>query len=160
MKIIRPCGNGERGTQVAELAIILPLMLLLSFIIAEGAGFIRLHEVINNAAREGARLSTIQENADHTADIVNAISRYACNNGVQLSGTGLPACSGTPSVVCPSATITVLQHQYVSATPVGYQMSKVTVQCQYQLTYLPALPWFGISNQVALGGNAEFREFY
>lgn len=120
MKTTRLGGIRQRGTQVAELAIVLPLMLLLALIIAEGSGFIRLHEVINNAAREGARLSTIQENSNHTADIVTAISNYACNNGVQLSGTGLPACAGTPRVTCPNATIVVLQHQYVAASPIGY----------------------------------------
>lgn len=160
MKITKARANRQRGTQVAELAMVLPLMLLMAFIIAEGSGFIRLHEVINNAAREGARLSSIQENYGHIPAIQLAVSNYACNNGVQLTGTGLPTCAGTTPVSCTGASISILQRQYVAAAPTGYQISKVTVQCQYQLTYLPALPWFGISNQVALAGKADFQELY
>lgn len=159
MKTTKPRGNRQRGTQVAELAIVLPLMLLMALIITEGSGFIRLHEVINNAAREGARLSSLPENRGHVADIQTAVSTYACNNGVQLTGTGLATCSGSAPVVCPSATINIQQGLYVPSGSTGFQASRVTVQCQYQLTYLPALPWFGISNQVALAGSAEFQDF-
>ncbi|HYG97967.1 MAG TPA: TadE/TadG family type IV pilus assembly protein [Terriglobales bacterium] len=166
MKTIRHLGNRQSGTQVAELAVVLPLMLLLALIVAEGAGFIRMHEVLNNAAREGARIASLPENAPNPDNnpvpgIQQAVSTYACNNGVQLTGTGLPACAGgvAVSVTCTGATIGVAQNIYVPSGSSGFQASRVTVQCSYPLTYLPAVPWFGISNQIGLTGAAEFQEF-
>ncbi len=43
--------RAERGTQIAELAVVLPLLAFLAFIVSEGAGVVRTHQVINNAAR-------------------------------------------------------------------------------------------------------------
>ena len=45
----------QRGTQLLEFAIALPLLLLLFFVVTEGAGLVRAHQVLNNAAREGSR---------------------------------------------------------------------------------------------------------
>ena len=50
---------GERGTQLIEFAIVLPLIVLLALIVAEGANMFRVYELVANAAREGARLSSL-----------------------------------------------------------------------------------------------------
>ena len=42
--------SGERGTEIAELAMVLPLLTFLALIVSEGAGFVRVHQVLNNAA--------------------------------------------------------------------------------------------------------------
>lgn len=51
----------DRGTQLVEFALVLPLLLFISLGIIEGSSFIRVHQIINNAAREGARISTLPE---------------------------------------------------------------------------------------------------
>jgi Flp pilus assembly protein TadG len=48
--------NKERGSQVAELALALPLLCLIVFAIIDGADVVRAHILLNNAAREGARM--------------------------------------------------------------------------------------------------------
>src|SRR4051794_860563 len=83
---IRRC---DRGTQLVELALVLPLMLFISLGIIEGSSFIRVHQIINNAAREGARLSSLPENkpdanGPHTTDIVLAVVDYGTKNGVTI----------------------------------------------------------------------------
>ncbi|MGH9557263.1 MAG: TadE/TadG family type IV pilus assembly protein, partial [Terriglobales bacterium] len=61
--------RGERGTQVAELAMVLPLLLFLGLAVTEGEGFVRAHQMLNNAAREGAKFSSLPENLGATAAI-------------------------------------------------------------------------------------------
>lgn len=165
MKTNRSCRRSEHGTQIAELAIVLPLLCFLVFTILEGSAFIRVHQVINNAAREGARISAQPENRPGaTVDnpvpgIQRATAGYACNNGLALTGSGF-SCT-TSRFSCGSADIAVLQNQALgSVAGVNVVGSKVTVSCSYQLTYLPALPFFSISDQVALKGSAAFRNMW
>src|SRR5579864_7342080 len=54
--------NNESGTQVVELAIVLPVLVLLGLIVLEGALMVRAQQVIANAAREAARLAVLNEN--------------------------------------------------------------------------------------------------
>src|ERR1041385_535103 len=96
-----------RGTQVAELAIVLPLLLFLSLAVSEGAYMIRVHQVLNNAAREGARLAIEEQNYDAANPMTNcaapagskqatlcqAIISYAQNNGIS-AGAGFNRCNG------------------------------------------------------------------
>ncbi len=123
----------------------LPLLLFLSLIVAEGANFIRVHQVINNAAREGVRLSVLPENAGHTTDIVNAVVTYATANYVPIT----------------SANVTILQNRtMVLASGISAGTSQVTVSYAYPLTYLPKLPWFTVAKSIQLKAAAEFRNFY
>src|SRR6266404_5519056 len=81
----------NRGAEIAEMALLLPLLCFLCFGIIEVSEFVRVHQVINNAAREGARLSSLPENApssqmtDPTPQIKAAVAAYAQRNGITLS---------------------------------------------------------------------------
>src|ERR1051326_5973892 len=68
--------RSQRGSQIVEMAIVLPLLAFLALMVTEGADFIRVHSVLNNAAREGARLSSLQENKGQTAGITAAVQQY------------------------------------------------------------------------------------
>src|ERR1051326_6231029 len=98
----------DGGTQVVELALVLPLLIFLSLAVAEGAYMIRVHQVLNNAAREGARLAIEQNNYDVANPVTNcaavtantshaalcqAIVSYAQNNGI-AAGAGWNRCNG------------------------------------------------------------------
>lgn len=154
----------QRGTQVAELAVVLPLLLLLIAIIVEGAGFVRVHQVINNASREGARIASLPENApstsgDHTADIRTAVASYACNNGVALVGSGIACATPNPGVVCNGASITVTQNVVIpTASGVSVYGVRVATTCSYQSQFFPSIPFFGIPSTVPLTGTAEFQQ--
>ena len=155
----------QRGTQVLELAVVLPLLSFLALVVSEGAGFVRAHQVLNNAAREGARAATVEtyapKNGDHTADIRNIVLGYAWCNKVNLGAVAITGCPATPSLTCDTPTVTIDQNVPLT-TPGGVNMkaSRVTVSCGYQLTYLPALPLLNVPQVIRLGGSAEFRNMY
>ncbi|HKT69080.1 MAG TPA: TadE/TadG family type IV pilus assembly protein [Terriglobales bacterium] len=162
-----------RGTQVAELAIVLPLLLFLSLAVSEGAYMIRVHQVLNNAAREGARLAVEQQNYDPVnpltdctapkgstqAALCQAIISYAQNNGIS-AGSSFNQCNGAPGTN--GLNITVNQNYLVPAVGGGLNINGTQVQvlCPYNLAFLPRLPSFGITGTVTLKGNVVFRDFF
>jgi Flp pilus assembly protein TadG len=140
--------QGERGTQVAELAMVLPFLLFLGLAVTEGAGFVRAHQVINNAAREGVKFSSVYfDNGSNNAiaGVKGVAVDYAANNGVTL----VPA----DVTVNQCATIT-------TASGDNRRASQVDVVLAYQLRYLPRLPWFSLPGTVNLRGRSEFVNFY
>src|SRR5689334_513078 len=145
-----------RGTQVAELAIVLPLLLFLSLAVSEGAYMIRVHQVLNNAAREGARLAVEQQNYDTSNALTNcatappntshaalcqAIISYAQNNGI-TAGSGFNRCNGNAGTN--GLNISINQQYLIPAIGGGLNMTgtQVTVTCPYNLAFLPRLPSF------------------
>jgi len=141
----------DRGTQIAEFALVLPLLLFISLGIIEGSSFIRVHQIINNAAREGARLSSLPENApstvvpDPTPQIKDAVVAYAQKNGVTLS----------------QADITIEQNKTITTSAATtYKASQVVVTYGYPTQWLSKLPWFNVPPTVNLKATAEFVNFY
>ena len=140
----------ESGTQTLELALVLPFLLFMGLAIAEGAGMVVTHQVLNNAAREGARLSSSPENscAGNTTcldAIRQAVVDYAAQNNITIS----------------TANVGVAQQKLIT-TPsgVGISGSQVTVSYPYSFRYLPRLPISTVPGQVTLVGTAEFRNLY
>ena len=166
--------SGERGTQIVELAVVLPLLVFLALIVSEGAAFVRVHQLLNNAARESARLSVENKLAGSQVAtqklqfLQDTATCYLIRNGVTPPAGQVPAsCTTTAtSTKCGTYSVTVNQG-IVVPTPSGTNMSAslVTVTCGYQVKYLPKFPWFGVSGvfstgRVNLVGSAEFRNFY
>jgi Flp pilus assembly protein TadG len=135
----------ERGTALVELAVMLPLLLLLSLMVMEGGEMIRTHVVINNAAREGARFSSLPENVGNVDGIKQVVAAYAAMNRVTI----------------PVGEVTVLQEDPIVG-PAGIWMtaSRVTVQHPYTMNYVPKLPGAQVSEITLLYGRAEFRNLY
>ncbi len=162
----------SRGTQVAELAIVLPLLLFLSLAVSEGAYMIRTHQVLNNAAREGARLAVEEQNFDKANPLTNcsapanstqatlcqAIISYAQNNGVN-AGSGFNRCNGAANAN--GLNITINQQYVIPGTGGGLSLdgTQVMVVCPYNLAFLPRIPSFGGTGTVNLRGNVVFRNF-
>lgn len=135
----------ERGTALVELAIVTPLLLLLSLMVMEGGAMIRTHIILNNAAREGARFSSLEENKGNVAGIQQVVANYATMNGVTV----------------PAAEVTVTQTLAVPGpNGVWIQASEVTVQHPYTLVYVPRLPGAQVGTITVLFGRAVFRNFY
>ena len=162
MKTISAHIKAERGTQVVELALVLPLLLFLALAVSEGAGMIRAHQVLNNAAREAARLSVFQQNAGNIGFLQDTATCYLIRNGIRPPAAQVPAsCPATAALsTCNSYVVNVNQAVQVPNGGVFIPASQVTVTCGYKLNFLPRLPWFGVNNVVKLFGEAEFRNFW
>lgn len=157
-----------------ELAFALPILLLLALLVTEGAGMVRTYQVVDNAAREGARLSSLQQNkfpgpacaadASCTCDdgcvrglLEGAVKQYAQNNGLDptkmnvdiIQTCGIPASGGTPTTcaACPGVEC-------------SWTASRADVTYQYDFTFLPRLPRFGFNPQVVLTAESVFRNMY
>ena len=63
----------ERGQELVEYALILPLLFVLIFGIAQAALVILSYNTIDDAARQGARLGVIADNADYPDRIRAAV---------------------------------------------------------------------------------------
>jgi Flp pilus assembly protein TadG len=137
--------SGERGAMLMELALLLPLLVLIIMLVLEGSALIRTHQILNNAAREGARLSVMQENEGSTADIVTQVVAYAAQNGVTITAANV--------TINQSAWIPVAGAPSISA-------SQVTVNCSYTFHYLAVFAWLGVPSTYTLQGAAVFRNFY
>jgi Flp pilus assembly protein TadG len=84
-------GRNERGQAVIEMALTLPLLLLVVFGIFDFGFMFQRYEVVTNAAREGARLAILPEYT--IAEAKNRMLDYLSAGGV--SGTVVAApCTG------------------------------------------------------------------
>jgi Flp pilus assembly protein TadG len=146
----------ERGTQLVEFAIILPMLVLMFFVVTEGTAMIRVHQVLNNAAREGARLATSDAaNAVYGIEptktqvrnqIIDQVKSYVSVNMKGYDGTKI--------------TVTISPEKVLVTNPntgVAMATTIVTVQYQYALQYLPAFSLGIVSNTYNLGAKAQFR---
>jgi len=138
-------GPREKGSVLMELALVLPLLILIVMLVLEGSKLVRTHQVLNNAAREGARLSVQPENQGVTADITTEVINYASQNGVPLA----------------AGDVTINQSALIP-TPSGVSISasQVTVTHSYTMSYLSVFTFFGVPGTYTLKGTAEFRNFY
>jgi Flp pilus assembly protein TadG len=75
MKRITVARTRQRGQALVELALVLPILLILFVGIIEFARAWNLHQVITDAAREGARRAVIANNATQ-AEVDSAVRHY------------------------------------------------------------------------------------
>jgi Flp pilus assembly protein TadG len=134
----------QRGAALMEFALCLPMLVLIIMLVLEGSRVVRTHQVLNNAAREGARLSVLPENQGLTADIANEVVTYAAENGVTIA----------------PANVTVNQAVPITASGVTFTGSQVTVTSTYTVNYLAVFTWLGVPSTYSLTGQAVFRNFY
>lgn len=117
-----------RGSQIAELAIITPILMLLLLGMVDMAALYRTHQVLNNATREGARFAVLKENAGKTLAVRQIVVDYF--------NSRLNADSAQPALTI--ADVVVDQSQLVpTAGGVYLHSSRVTVTYNYNLLYLP-----------------------
>jgi Flp pilus assembly pilin Flp len=112
----RDCRNGELGAVAVEFAIILPLLALLLTGTFELGLLARDHQIIQNAAREGANAAALPENeitpatpaatvAAIIADIENVVIAYAASEGITLTSADIAINQGYDQMVIPAGTI-------------------------------------------------------
>ncbi len=96
--------RGARGAELIELALVLPLLLLLIGGIVDFAFMFQAYEVVTNAAREGARIRSLPGygNADAEARVAAYLTAAGLSapptttvTGVVLAPGGLPGAPGS-----------------------------------------------------------------
>jgi Flp pilus assembly protein TadG len=106
---------GERGVELIEFAISLPVLLLILAGIIDFGFLFQRYEVVTNAAREGARLKSLPV-VTTTADIQARVSAY-------LTDAGLDPALATTAVntvaipINPAGTLTATGNQVVVQYP-------------------------------------------
>src|SRR5262245_22491279 len=85
MTMLQQGRSRRRGLTLVETAIVLSLVVMVIFSIYEYGRFVMARQVVQNAAREGARLAVVSTNSLTTADIQNRVSTYLV--GQQLANT-------------------------------------------------------------------------
>ena len=143
---MRRTRTSQRGAALVELAIIVPVLVLLVYMVSEGAALIRTHQLVNNAAREGARFSSIDANecrgeAACLDQIRQVVVDYGTRNGLTIN----------------PANITIDQTTGVLSGGVLMKTSVVTVVHPYTLQMLPA---FGVPSVFNLAARVQFRNLY
>jgi Flp pilus assembly protein TadG len=165
----------ERGVEIVEFAVVLPVLMLLALIVAEGANLLRVYQIVNNGAREGARVSVL---AQDYYSAVNSAKGTALTNPQTCTFTSSSATS--PDPVCQTVanyirnnnvvggdptqctTLTVVVNQtFAPASDSGNpHYSNVTVTCAYTLHYLPKLPFYSIVSGVNVRRTVVFANLY
>ena len=109
--------RGERGAELIEFALTLPLLLLLVLGIIEFGFLFQEYEVVTNAAREGARLGALVPSAGYTTnEAKNRITDYLTAGGLDVAQAN-PA----PTVVMSNAAIAPGKCMQVVTATVTYQ---------------------------------------
>jgi Flp pilus assembly protein TadG len=74
----------RRGGVVVETAVALPILLFMMFALLDYGKMVMTVQLLNNAAREGARLAVVNTNSMTTSQIVSQVQYYLA--GQNLSG--------------------------------------------------------------------------
>jgi Flp pilus assembly protein TadG len=123
--------KSQRGAELIEMALILPLLLLILVGIVDFGFLFQRYEVLTNATREGARLAVLQ--GYNTADVQNRVCQYLTTGGVPT--TGCPNAPTNPTVTVVATTI---------AVPVGPPVNARKVTLVYTHNFMFIGPIIGL----------------
>src|SRR5262245_36628295 len=111
LNLFRGRRESERGAELIEFALVLPLLLLLVLGIVDFGFMFQRLEVVTNAAREGARIAVLP--GYDTDDVIGRVTNYMNDGGVPLdlaNNNPLVDVGNPTNVVLPGgATITTRQ---------------------------------------------------
>jgi Flp pilus assembly protein TadG len=109
----RPANReNERGQAIVEFAIVLPLLLILLFGVIDFGRALQTYITINNASREGARLGSINPDADVDAKVRDAAGEFD-NDGLAIAVSFPDGKDSGDSVVVD------VDYEYSFITPLG-----------------------------------------
>jgi hypothetical protein len=80
--------RSERGSQLIEFSLVLPLLLLVVLGIMDFGLLFQRYEAVTNAAREGARIAVLQGYG--TADVQARVTQYLADAGLSVTGPQTP----------------------------------------------------------------------
>jgi len=114
--------RSEQGAELIEFALVLPMLLLVVLGIVEFGLLFQRFEVLNNAAREGARMAVLPGYT--TADVSSRVVAYTNAAGIN-----------TPALVAGNVRV---QNTTIGAAP-GIQCKRVIVDYTYTFQFLPGI---------------------
>jgi Flp pilus assembly protein TadG len=163
--------HGQRGAVIAELALMLPLMAILVLGATDVGIIIREHQVLQNAAREGARFSAqpannvSSSNPSATANSIrDRVIAYLAQERITIPTTDCTA-DGTEAKRWNCGDITIRQQSPITVTVPGAGGFTVTdYGSEVSVTYNRSFLFKGGSlfkfNAVSLTGRSVFHNLY
>jgi Flp pilus assembly protein TadG len=132
MSAFRRRVRSERGAELIEFALTLPLLLLLVLGIIEFGFLFQEYEVVTNATREGARIAALMPSAGYsTDDVKTRVTDY-------LTASGLKLAQATPAPTVVPAQLPI------GATGKCIPAVTVTVNYQHPIPFLAGVyTYFG-----------------
>lgn len=101
--------EAERGSELVELAIVLPIFIILIMGIIDFGFMFQRYEILVNAAREGARLAVVKTHSN--TGVQTRVAGYLTDAGLANAGSAQINVGDTSvtinSVVVPTKTVTV-----------------------------------------------------
>jgi Flp pilus assembly protein TadG len=139
----------ERGVALVEFAIVLPFLVTLLLIAVDLGVVIREHQILQNAAREGARFSALPQNW------VSTVNPTATLDAIQQRVVDYLA---QENITVDKGSVTVNQRYPIKAGSLTVFGSQITVTYTRSLVIAgaPLLPL----GQVTLTGQSVFRNLY
>ena len=119
----------ERGAALIEMALTLPLLLLLSIGVFEFGRAFQSWQVLTNATREGARLAVLPGTSD--ADVTSRVISYLSSGRLTSAG---------------SATVTVVHNDEISIGTGTATASTVTVRYPFEFIVLQPIARMVVSD--------------
>jgi Flp pilus assembly protein TadG len=120
--------RGEAGAELVEMALTLPLILMVLLGLSDFGLMFQKCEVVNNSAREGARYAAAHPNTP-ASEVQTRVLNY-------IQGSGLPTAAGNPTVVVTPTTLT--------SGPGTWQAQQVDVAYVHDYSFFaPLASWFG-----------------
>jgi Flp pilus assembly protein TadG len=167
--------NHERGSVIVELALTLPLLAILILGSIDMGVIVREHQLLQNAAREGARISALpankidSSNPTATADAIrDKVVSYLAQEKIAVTVSACTADATVPkqwncTMTSPSGgSITIRQAFPIPTVVAGATITEtgslVTVTYPRALLF-PGGPVLGF-NSVSLTGSSVFRNLY
>lgn len=143
--------RSERGAELIEFALVLPLLLLVVLGIVDFGFLFQRFEVVTNAAREGARLAVLPgySSGSPTSDVETRVLDYVQTGGLPTTGSN------------PTITVTSVDIEYDPGPPAKTIEGKrvVVVYTHDYLFLAPIASWFGGAfSSVPLTGVATMRD--
>jgi Flp pilus assembly protein TadG len=131
--------TGRRGVTLVETALVLSIALFLLFSVYEYGRYVMMQQLMENAAREGARYAVVHTADKTTADVQNQVTTYLCGlqgqiQNYQVSVTGLALQTG------PVYTQGTPFSNWTQASPTDGVVVTITGQYTPQLPSLQMLP--------------------
>ena|SRR5437763_1183511 len=145
----RAHSRGSRGSVLVEFAIALPLMVTILLVVVDLGIAIREHQILQNAAREGARFSSLP------ANWINPANPTATADSIKQVVVTYMA---QENITVDSGQITVDQQYPIKVGSLTVSGSHVTVTYTRPLTIagVALLPF----SQITLTGQSIFRNLY
>ena len=117
--IRNPIRSSERGTALIEFALVLPMLIVLTFLVVDFGRAFMVKNMLTQAAREGARQMAVLDSEDDARTATKTVARAAGLDSSQV---------------------------VVTVTPMGSDHNQVTVMAPFQWLYPGLLRYLGVTS--------------